>query len=78
MFLSVIADDVDAAILRVSAKVFDVDDRALGTADQCLQLGLVEHGEPRRLDDVAEASQEGIGLTFALGLETEGSHAVDV
>jgi hypothetical protein len=68
VFLLVVADRVDAAILRVAAEVLDVD-FARVAADQGLQLALVEHRQPHRLDDLAKPFQEVVGDELGLPLQ---------
>lgn len=61
MFDAIVANDVEAAVLGVAVEVGYVDGGG-GAGDERLQFVLIEHAEPGRSDDLAEAFEEGRGL----------------
>lgn len=69
VFFVVVAYHVQSAVQRVASQIRYVDVAGLST-DQSLQFGLVEHGQPRGLDDLAKTLQKRVGLQSGLGLET--------
>lgn len=77
MLVRSISQGVYARVAGVSAQIGDVN---LGpiSADERLKFGLVEHGQPRRLNDLAEAAQESIRLLELLGLKAVTSDVGDV
>jgi hypothetical protein len=58
-------------------EVVDID-ALLAAADQHLQLGLVEHADPPRLDELEKAPQESSSSAVHLTVEPEVRQAVDV
>lgn len=68
MLLIVITDRIYTPILRVPSEVLHVD-VARFTTYQGLQLGLVEHGQPSRLDYLAQSLEKCVGLQSRLNLQ---------
>lgn len=68
MLFFVIAYCVYATVQSVSSQVHHVNITGLAT-HQRLQFGLVEHREPRGLDDLSQALQEGVRLQGRLYLK---------
>ncbi|CAI6317142.1 unnamed protein product [Periconia digitata] len=77
MLEPIIADNVSAAVNGVAAQVLNVDG-SRGTADESLQLGLVEHGKPARLDHATQAPEKSGGLEIGLNLQAVSRHVADV
>lgn len=68
---------VAASVSRVGLEVVHVDFAALAR-DQHLQLGLVEHLEPSRVDEVRQTQAEGCALLPDLCVEVVVGDQVDV
>lgn len=68
MLLIVIADGINASVQGIPPEILHVNVARL-TTHQGLQLRLVEHGQPRGLDDLSETLQKCIGLQGGLHLK---------
>lgn len=68
MLLIVVANGIDPAVKGVTTQVGHVDFGGV-PAHKGLQLGLIEHGEPRRGDDGAQTTEKRRRLELGLNLE---------
>ena len=57
MLLSIIANIVDTAILRISSEIRNVDFVCIASHES-LEFSLIEHGQPHGLYDLAEPFQK--------------------
>ena len=57
MLLSIIANIVDATILRISSEIRNVDFVCI-TSHESLEFSLIEHGQPHGLYDLTEPFQK--------------------
>lgn len=77
MLQPIVANGIDAAVLRVPTQIYNVDFGAIA-ANEGLKFVLVEHGEPRRGYDFAEALHESVCLLPGLDLQAVTGEIRDV